>query len=292
MSALPSISVVIATRNRAQTLRRTLEKLFESGYPDLEVIVVDGASTDGTVDLLRSYENRITRWVSEPDEGEYWAYNKGIRMATGEIVKLMSDDDVLRPKAFRLAAEYFTSHPETDIVFGQTVFWVDSTGSSKQIDDASGLLYKPHERDESRLTLRHWLRETTGVHSLSAFIRRRVFEKIGPLSTDYVCGDIEFWGRAALAGIRMGMMPQEVVDYHMTGLNGVTTKRWKVAADMVRINVRYGTRSDVLHCWWRFYVRPFLVWVPLGWAVRICHRLGLHPLRAWRRLRPLKTPER
>jgi glycosyltransferase involved in cell wall biosynthesis len=248
-----------------------LDRLMENDYPNLEIVIADGASTDGTVELLKSYGSRITRWVSEPDEGEYFAYNKALSMASGEIVKLMTDDDMLRPGVLRLGAQFLLEHPEVDIVFGQTDIWDEASGTPLCVQECRTM-------DTSRLTLRHWLRETRKVTSLAPFIRRRVFEQIGPLATKYSCGDMEFWARAAARGIHMGLMPQVVADYHLTWSNGVFEKRWRIAADMVAINYLYGSASDVLHCVWRKFN-------PLRLLAYACYPLGIHPRAVWRRWR-------
>jgi len=250
MPASTLISVVIPTRNRADTLKRSLDKLFEDGYPNLEVIIIDGNSTDTTVELIKSYGNKISYWISEKDGGEYFAINKGLERVSGEIVKVMTDDDVLRPGTFEIVEKYFASHPEVDLLFGQVVVWEDqATGPVRQFETTMV--------DESRLTLRDWLRERQTVMSLSSFFRRRVVEKIGPMSTDYACGDVEYWARAASRGLKMGLLPDVLVDYHYTGKNTVIVKKWRIASDIVRINMNLGTASDVLHSIWRKYIKPY-----------------------------------
>jgi glycosyltransferase involved in cell wall biosynthesis len=264
-----TISIVIPTRNRCRSLDRVLKSLMEDKYSSLEIIVVDAASVDGTVNLLRSYGERI-QWISEPDNGEYDALNKGIRMATGEVIKLMSDDDVLRSGAFQIAADYLTSHPDVDIVFGQTAFWEVKKGQTHFIETTNTL-------DPTQLTTRHWLRQQTGLQSISAFIRRRGFDQIGLMSVEYACGDVEFWTRSASNDIKMGLIPDVVLDYYYTGQNGVFTKEWRIAAEMVRLNRLYGNTFDVLLAMWRHY--------PVHSLAVLFRRLGVHPGRNLRRLR-------
>ena len=274
------VSIVVATRNRASYLKRMLEGLFEQDYPHLDIVVVDGASGDGTVELLKSYGSRISRWVSEPDEGEYFAYNKGLSMAKGDVIKFMTDDDLLRPGALRCAADYFIDHPDVDIVFGQTAFWTEEPGGARFLGD-------PCMMDLSRLSLWHWLREKQDVTSVAAFVRRRVFELIGPLATKYDCGDVEFWARAASHRIKMGLMPQLVVDYYLTGENGVIRKRPGLVRGIVSINARYGNLSDVWDCVWRHILRPALDGMR---PAIVCDRLGIHPLRFLRKVKNRVAP--
>ena len=274
MSELPKVSVVIATRNRAAHLKRSLNRLFEDDYPNRELVIVDKASTDGTVDLLKSYGNRITRWVSEPDEGEYFAYNKALATSSGAIIKPMADDDLLRPGAIRLSVDYFANHPETDIVFGQTAYWLEWDGEPT-------LIRESHMTDPSRLTLHHWLHWKQGVESVAAFIRRRVFERIGPFSTVHSCGDLEFWARAARHGMTMGVMPQVVVDYYRSDFHISAVKWEELIADIICINREYGTSADVLS----WVLRKYIWVMPVRLVAGLCHTIGIHPVRTmlkWR----------
>jgi glycosyltransferase involved in cell wall biosynthesis len=116
---LPKISIIIPTRNRARYLKRGLDKILESDYPDLEIIVMDGASNDDTVPLLKSYGNRVTKWVSERDEGEYAALNKGILLSSGDYILHFTDDDVLIPTSLRSVGEFAAINTDFDILFAQ-----------------------------------------------------------------------------------------------------------------------------------------------------------------------------
>lgn len=92
---MPKISIVTATYNSAATLKQTIESIINQTYKDIEYIIIDGGSTDGTVDIIKQYGNRISYWVSEPDWGIYDAFNKGIKAATGDYIYFIGSDDVL-----------------------------------------------------------------------------------------------------------------------------------------------------------------------------------------------------
>lgn len=265
----PRISIVIPTLNRVASLKRLLDVILASDYPDLEVIVVDGNSSDGTVDMLKSYGERV-KWISEPDKGEYDASNKGVKMATGELIKVMQDDDLLRPEAFWTVAEYFASHPDVDIAFGRAVCW-DATG------DEPVELYVSGVNGESKLSLKHWVYEQTGVYHINHFMRRRVFDKIGLYSTDYVPGDMEFFCRAASKGIKMGVIPAVIADFYITGENQSLKKRKQMDRDMVAIIKKYGGPRAVLKAVFRHYV--------IAWLAAVCHKFDLHPVRFLLRIR-------
>ena len=260
MKQYPAYSVVIPTRNRKTTLKRMLDELLQDSYPNLEIIIVDGASTDGTVELIRSYGQRISKWISEPDKGEYFALNKGIGLATGEYLKFMSDDDVLRQGVFQKTADYFAAHPEVDIVFGQTEVWDEQDGAPVR-------QFQTMMTDESKLSLWHWLRQKQTVMSMASFLRRNVFDKIGLLSTEFVGGDVEFWARCAAKGVRMGLIPDIVVNYHYTGDNGILVKQWGAARGMVKICARYGGWTDVTYSIYKNFIKPF-TYRPLALSFR------------------------
>jgi glycosyltransferase involved in cell wall biosynthesis len=252
MKEWPKISVVVATYNRRQYLKRMLDNLIKDDYPNIEIVVVDGGSSDGTVELLKSYQDKISSWISEPDHGEYNAYNKGLKMAKGEIIKPMSDDDILRPEAFRRAAEYFIKYPNIGIVFGQTAIWQEKDGE-RTLENITQM------NDPLRLSKYNWLRAKQEVRSMAAFIQSWVFEWIGYLAEEYACGDMEFWLRAASNNIPMGTIPDIIIDYHYTGENTVTKKKKQIARDMVSITAKYGNVLDVVSVAWRFTGQPYLL---------------------------------
>src|SRR6188472_1896098 len=125
MKQLPRISVVTPTFNSINTLLETIESVSSQKYPNLEHIVIDGGSTDGTVDLLKKFPD--LRWYSEKDEGHYDAMNKGIRIATGEIVNILNADDCYRPGVLDKVGRAFAENSDWDGLFGDIVY-VDGKG--------------------------------------------------------------------------------------------------------------------------------------------------------------------
>ncbi len=124
------ISVITITYNSEKTLRDTIESVLGQTYKNVEYIIVDGKSKDSTCDIVRSYGDRITKFISEKDNGLYDALNKGIRLATGDVVGFMHSDDIFAaPDALKLIAEAFI-HFNVDSVFGDLVY-VDQEDTSK-----------------------------------------------------------------------------------------------------------------------------------------------------------------
>ena len=100
-SPLPLVTIITVVFNGEKYLQQTIQSVINQTYDNVEYVVIDGGSTDGTVDIIRKYEDKIDYWVSEPDQGIYDAMNKGIQLAGGEIVGLINSDDCYHPKIGR-----------------------------------------------------------------------------------------------------------------------------------------------------------------------------------------------
>ena len=111
MPTLPTISIVVPNYNGAATLAATLESLVSQGYPSLEVMVMDGGSTDGSREIIRRFERHLAWWTSAPDSGQSAAINMGFRRATGEILNWLCSDDRLLPGGLVVVGRYFAEHP-------------------------------------------------------------------------------------------------------------------------------------------------------------------------------------
>ena len=184
----PLVSVVIPCLNRAHYLVPTIESVLKQDYQPIECIVVDGGSTDGTVDILRQYGNRI-RWVSEPDKGHADAINKGWWMSTGEILSWLNADDLyMVPDAISKAVAYLQKSPQADMVYG------NYSEISEDGEVIRGVI-KPRE----------WNLETAvnycdhTIPQAASFMRRSILEKVGWLDDEY-CLDHDLWLRIGMVG--------------------------------------------------------------------------------------------
>jgi glycosyltransferase involved in cell wall biosynthesis len=260
-----------------------LDKLLETDYPNLEVIVLDGASNDNTINVLKSYGNKITGWVSEKDGGEYDALNKGISIATGEIIKHMTDDDIIQPEAFRVVGAFFAAHPDVGIVFTQVRWWEEKDGKAILLDTSN---YTDPTVLKPRAFIRS-MRNKPGPPTLGGFVRRWVFEKIGVFSTDFIIGDYEFWARAVSMEIPIALMPDILSDYYYTGENAVTLKTRQIVIDMINIARKYGTANDVA-----YYIRILLKRDFMRLAAVPFHAMGIHPLRWLERMSSREMKEK
>lgn len=121
------ISVVTPSYNQAAYLEETIQSVLGQDYPDLEYMIVDGGSTDGSQAIIEKYAGQLAWWVSEPDDGQADAINKGLRRATGEVVAWLNSDDLYRPGTLRRVAEVFAAHPEIGLLYGD-VESIDAAG--------------------------------------------------------------------------------------------------------------------------------------------------------------------
>jgi len=186
----PFVSVIIPCLNRAHYLVPTLESILQQDYPYIECIVVDGGSTDGTVEKLRQYGNRI-KWVSEPDKGHTDAINKGWRMSKGEILAWLNADDLyVVPDAISKVVAYLQKNPQVDVVYGG-FSWISEDGEI--ISD----VIKPGEWDlVSAVKYCHYT-----IPQAASFMRRSILEKVGWLDAEFGNGkDHELWLRIGMVG--------------------------------------------------------------------------------------------
>ena len=118
---LPRISIVTPSYNQAQFLERTIISVLNQGYPNLEYIIIDGGSTDKSVEIIKKYEKFLTYWVSEPDKGQSDAINKGFMRTTGEILAWLNSDDMYLPSALFKVANVFKKHPDAALIYGDYI---------------------------------------------------------------------------------------------------------------------------------------------------------------------------
>jgi glycosyltransferase involved in cell wall biosynthesis len=120
----PKISIVTPSYNQGSYIEKTILSILNQDYPNLEYIIIDGGSTDNSVDIIRRYEQQLAYWVSEPDEGQTHALNKGFSKATGDILCWLCSDDLYEPWTLAEVAQFFQTHPTTQIVYGDAL-WID-----------------------------------------------------------------------------------------------------------------------------------------------------------------------
>ena len=199
-SPWPRVSIVTPSYNQAQFIEETIRSVLLQGYPDLEYIVIDGGSTDGSLDLIRKYERWITYWVSEPDRGQSHAINKGWQRATGDIIAYLNSDDTYEPRALANAALAMQAHPEWGMVYGDCAL----------IDEASQWIGC---RDAREFNLQDLL-FINRIGQSAVFIRRAAVDQVGYLDESlYMVMDRDLWLRIGLA-FPVGSLPGQHLANH------------------------------------------------------------------------------
>ena len=169
------ISVITITYNSEKTLRDTIESVLSQSYQDIEYVIVDGKSKDGTCDIVRSYGDRISKFVSEKDNGLYDALNKGIRLATGDVVGFLHSDDIFAStETIKMIAEAFTKF-QVDSVYGDLVY-VDQNDTEKIIR-----FWRSHKFSRAR-ALTGWMPPHPTFYA-----KRYVYENYGGFNTTFKC---------------------------------------------------------------------------------------------------------
>ena len=190
----PRITVITPSLNQAKYLEETLRSVLLQGYPDLEYIVVDGGSTDGSVEILERYASALDYWVSEPDRGQAHAINKGLERATGEIVGWLNSDDLLLPGSLERIAARFVRAPEVMVVAGL-----------RKVIDARGAPLRNWVRDPP---IARYLRRYCCVAQETVYWRREVSDRLGLLAESFEYAlDYEYWLRMLDAGYELTQVP-------------------------------------------------------------------------------------
>ena len=183
MKANPTVSIITATLNSARTLEETIQSVLSQTYPRIEHVIIDGGSTDGTLDIVERYRSSLTRVVSEPDNGIYDAFNKGIAASTGDILYFLNSDDSLADSGvIEHFVRRFREWPEVWAIYGN----VRVREGAREIILGRSLAAEDFRRGEY-------------PQQPAMFVRRVVFEKLGPFDTRYrIAGDIDLIARLYL----------------------------------------------------------------------------------------------
>lgn len=181
----PTITVVTPNYNQAAFLEETILSILNQDYPNLEYIIIDGGSTDGSVEIIRKYEQKLAYWVSEKDKGQYDAVQKGFARSTGEIMTYINSDDLLSTKSLFTVADLFTEFDEINWLSG-TPNTIDEKSRNVEIGE-----YPRWNR------YRYLKGDYRFIQQEGVFWRRSLWEKAGGyISTEYkLASDLELWAR-------------------------------------------------------------------------------------------------
>lgn len=228
------ITIVTPSYNQAKFLEETICSVLSQDYPNLEYIVIDGGSSDNSVDIIRKYKSQVAYWVSEPDLGQTHAINKGLERATGDLIAWLNSDDTFVPDALVKVVDFFQQNPHVDIVFGDTLFTKADGTPIKRTD--------PQDVFDYTGFVINW---KNCITQPSAFIRRSVVEAIGLLDPHYYFFmDWDYWLRAGIQH-RITFFPQLLSTYRLHENSKSVSQSLRAAPELEYMYNKYFARDDV-----------------------------------------------
>jgi len=228
----PRFSIVIASRNAAATIARTLDSLAAQAYPNLQVVCIDGASTDDTVGVIRRFGGLVSVLVSESDRNVADALNKGFRYGDGEYLGYVNADDALAENALECVVELFRQNPDVDVI----------TGGCRRVY-ADGSEYVTHVRTDFMQVLALM----NPIEQPSTFWRRRAWDKAGEFDVSYFLAfDWEYWNRLQKSGARFFSTDKVLSHYYFSDTNLTSRGGRKLVDEMFKITRTYGPYKGVV----------------------------------------------
>jgi glycosyltransferase involved in cell wall biosynthesis len=186
----PKISIITPTLNQASFIEETILSVLSQDYPNLEYFIIDGGSVDGTPDIVKKYSEKLN-FISEPDDGQVDAINKGMKLISGDIIGFINSDDLYLPNSFNYVRDFFSSHPEAKII----------TGKCKNIDisgNETRELIKHYKNFWLKIGTTNSLKVTNFISQPSTFWRADLVKNIGYFNREYrYAFDYEYWLRAS-----------------------------------------------------------------------------------------------
>jgi glycosyltransferase involved in cell wall biosynthesis len=253
---LPKVSIITPSYNQVQFLEETVQSVLSQDYPNIEYIIVDGGSKDGSVEIIQRYSDRLAWWVSEADQGQTDALNKGFAHVTGEILAWINSDDTYLPGAVSEAVTFLQQNPDVGMVYGDANL-IDENGQFLGLFPAS-------QTDYRRL-----MRGFVHIPQQSSFFRASLWRQVGPLDpTIYFAMDYDLWVRLAKISLLV-YHPRLWANFRLQSQGKSVISDHRCFPDMLRIHQREGGKW---FSWLRlkaFSRRVFYTWLPLPVRIKL-----------------------
>ena len=232
-----TVSVVTVVRNGARYLEHAIRSVLDQDYADVEYIIIDGGSTDGTLDIIRRYEPSLAAWISEPDRGVPDAFNKGISRASGQLIKLVNADDRLTPRSISKAVDLYRAHGSEPCVIASDVVLIDEHGRVLTLLDRSRAM-----------------NPIGPVLHPSWYVDRRVYEELGLYRLEHPrCSDFEIFMRFHRHHVPFHYTEAPLAEYRTGGGSGDASN----GPDAYRIVKEYFGRPVALRLTALYYAKKF-----------------------------------
>ncbi len=259
----PLVSIITPSYNQGRFLEQTIQSVLSQDYPQLEYIIVDGGSTDGSVEIIRRYADRLAWWVSEPDQGQTDALNKGFSRARGEIFAWLNSDDTYLPGSISKAVAFLTANPQVAMVYAD----------ANLVDENGQVLgrFPSHQTDLSRL-----LKGYVHIPQQTTFFRADLWRQVGPLDPSFKFAmDYDLWVRLAKIA-PLAYVPGLWANFRLHSQGKTALLDDRCYPEMLRVHRREGG-GPVSWLAARWLVRRlFYAWLPIGWRVKLRQWLNPH----------------
>jgi len=230
---IPVLSIITVVYNGEKYLTQTIQSVVSQLNDTIEYIIIDGGSKDRTLDIIKSYDNQIDYWVSEPDLGISDAFNKGIKLSRGEIIGIINSDDWYEPGSFeRLINEY--KKKNADVYCGAVNFWENE----KQVVVSFSEIHK--------------LKRETSVHHSAVFIKRSTYDKLGMYSMEYnYAMDYELLLRFMMNGAKFKMLNEVIANRRLEGISYINKNRALYETIKIRRSYfsNFNVYSNFIYAW-------------------------------------------
>jgi glycosyltransferase involved in cell wall biosynthesis len=284
VNTLPRLTIITPSYNQCDYIEETIQSVLGQGYPDLEYIIVDGGSSDGSVDVIRKYERWLTYWVSEPDRGQPHAINKGLARATGDIIAFINSDDFYLQDAFTKVAEAFIQNPDR--------LWLCSSCLLRDERTGTTTTQKPQIPEDPAV----WLYQPSGepycFPQQGVFLRKSLVDQVGQFREDlHYSFDYEYFQRLLFAGYWPIEYEATVAVFRIHADSKTASYAARFAADDLMVADLYFDRVSPSHQRrLRKQKREQMAWrtVDNCWAIAEAH--GPHMARRELWLRVLRDP--
>jgi glycosyltransferase involved in cell wall biosynthesis len=275
----PKISIITPSFNQADYLEKTILSIINQNYSNLEYIIIDGGSTDGSVEIIKKYQDKLSYWISEPDNGQYDAINKGFSRSSGDIMAYINSDDIYHPSAFSVIADIFSKFPDVEWVTSLYPTTLNYKGQIIACGAVGGFdknsfyrgVYVPRADNVPGYC----------IQQESTFWRRSLWDKIGgSINSSLMCaGDFDLWSHffqyAELFGVYSFLGGFRKHQKQKT-TNQISLYLHEVELILKSHNIKqYNRMHNSIHCYLNFFLGKFYngkIFSPIG---KIFIRLGI-----------------
>lgn len=233
------MSIITVSYNSVKTIEQTIKSIISQTYSNIQYIIIDGGSTDGTVDIIKKYENNIAYWISEPDKGIYDAMNKGISKCEGDIIGIINSDDWYEADALEKVIKIFKENPKADLV----------CGSQNTIRNIDKNIYCFTVQSKINVNL---LKKNMCIYHPTVFVKKCFYFKFGNFDTTFtVAADWDLILRAAMAGGIYISIPDVLANFRACGISSqfrfqTLLEKYRIRAYTNQWNATYYLSKEII----------------------------------------------